>query len=76
MSAAGRGRLIRPAGGLLLFAAIALLAPVLARARPWLEDAGGRTVVPAPIPYDPDAVSLDDRFRPPGAGHWLGTDEL
>ena len=33
-------------------------------------------MLPAPIPYDPDAVSLDDRFQPPGAGHWLGTDEL
>ncbi len=76
MSAARRWRLIRPAAGLLLFAAIALFAPLLARSRPWFEDAGGRTVLPAPIPYDPDAVSLDERFQPPGAGHWLGTDEL
>jgi len=74
--AAGLGRLIRPAAGLLLFAAVALLAPLLARSRPLLEDASGRTVLPPPIPYDPDAVSLDDRLQPPGAAHWLGTDEL
>jgi peptide/nickel transport system permease protein len=26
-------------------------------------------------PYSPDALALANRFRPPGAEHWLGTDE-
>jgi peptide/nickel transport system permease protein len=26
--------------------------------------------------HDPLAIDLDARLRPPGAGHWLGTDEL
>ncbi len=32
----------------------------------------------APIisPYDPDAIALDQRFLPPGAAHWAGTDEV
>jgi ABC-type dipeptide/oligopeptide/nickel transport system permease subunit len=29
-----------------------------------------------PFARDPLAIDLDARLRPPGAGHWLGTDEL
>ena len=29
-----------------------------------------------PVPHDPLAVDLGQRLRPPGQGHWLGTDEL
>jgi len=69
-------RAVRSSVGLLVFAAVALLSPLLARSRPWLEDAGGRVVLPAPIPHDPDSVNLDERFQRPGTAHWLGTDEL
>jgi peptide/nickel transport system permease protein len=31
---------------------------------------------PLLAPNDPDAISLLQRYRPPGAGHWLGTDHL
>ena len=29
-----------------------------------------------PVRHSPNHVSLKDRLRPPGIGHWLGTDEL
>ena len=34
--------------------------------------------VSAPVlsPYDPDALDVMARFAPPGAAHWLGTDQL
>jgi peptide/nickel transport system permease protein len=54
----------------------ALLSPVLARSRPWLETSRGEAALSAPVPWDPDAIDLDQRLRPPGRGHWLGTDEL
>ncbi len=28
------------------------------------------------VPYDPDALSLTDRLRPPGAAHFFGTDHF
>jgi peptide/nickel transport system permease protein len=31
---------------------------------------------PAIAPYDPYAVTLSERFQPPGASHWFGTDNL
>jgi peptide/nickel transport system permease protein len=31
---------------------------------------------PVLAPHDPDAQDLAARLAPPGAGHWLGTDEL
>ncbi|HUB95183.1 MAG TPA: ABC transporter permease, partial [Stellaceae bacterium] len=33
-------------------------------------------LAPALAPYDPDAQNLVLRLAPPGAAHWLGTDEL
>jgi peptide/nickel transport system permease protein len=57
----------------LLLAAVALLAPLLAGERPILE-AGGWRVMP-PIPYSPTGIALEDRLSPPGARHWLGTDD-
>lgn len=67
---------IAPAAGLLAIALVALLAPVLARSRPWVENARGEVVLVAPVPWDPDGVDLDRRLRPPSLAHWLGTDEL
>jgi len=64
------------AAGLLVIAAVALLAPLLARSRPWIENARGEAVLPAPVPWDPDAVDLDHRLLRPSLAHWLGTDEL
>jgi peptide/nickel transport system permease protein len=31
---------------------------------------------PRIVPYDPVAQDLDSRFQPPGARHWLGTDNF
>ncbi len=31
---------------------------------------------PVVSPYDPDRTSLRERFQPPSAAHWMGTDEL
>lgn len=59
-----------------LFPAVALLAPVLARERPWIESRAGEPILRAPVPFDPDAADLDRRLRPPGLEHLLGTDEL
>jgi peptide/nickel transport system permease protein len=59
-----------------VFPAAALLAPLIATSRPWVEGKGGTAVIAAPVPHDPDAVDLDTRLKPPGHGHWLGTDEL
>lgn len=58
------------------FPLLALVAPFLASAHPWVTGTSGRAIVPAPVPYDPDAVVLEQRFLPPGRAHWLGTDEL
>jgi len=66
----------RAAAGLVAIVLAALLAPLLARSRPWLETARGEAALSAPVPWDPDAVDLDQRLRPPGVRHWLGTDEL
>lgn len=66
----------RAASGLLGIVLLAFLAPVLARSRPWLVNARGQAELAAPVPWDPDAIDLDQRLRPPGAAHWLGTDEL
>jgi len=67
---------VRAGLGLIAISVLALLAPFLARSRPWLETARGEPALSAPVPWDPDAVDLDGRLRPPGRGHWLGTDEL
>ena len=67
---------VRAAAGLIAIVLAALLAPLLARSRPWLETARGEAALSAPVPWDPNAVDLDQRLRPPDARHWLGTDEL
>ena len=59
-----------------LFLVLALAAPLLARSRSWVDGPGGRVLLQAPVPFDPDAVSLRERLRAPGRRHWLGTDEL
>jgi len=59
-----------------VFPAVALLAPVLAREKPWVVSRAGETVLRAPVPFDPNAADLDRRLRLPGGGHLLGTDEL
>lgn len=56
-----RAVVARP-GGRTGLTALVLLAAV-ALAGPWLT------------PFDPDAVDLARRLLPPGAPHWLGTDE-
>ncbi len=71
-----RRRVIRAALVFAAFPLAALLAPVVARERPWVETRAGAPVLSAPVPYDPDAADLDRRLRPPGGGHLLGTDEL
>ncbi|MFI5118797.1 MAG: ABC transporter permease [Thermoanaerobaculia bacterium] len=71
-----RAGLNRAALAFALFPLIALLAPVVAREKPWVSGRGGETIVGAPVPYDPDAVDLDRRLESPGRGHLLGTDEL
>lgn len=44
--------------------AVTLLLALLALGAPWLA------------PYDPAAQNLPQRLLPPGARHWMGTDEL
>ena len=44
--------------------AVTLLLTILALAAPWLA------------PHHPAAQDLPQRLLPPGAGHWMGTDEL
>ncbi|HXI11732.1 MAG TPA: ABC transporter permease [Thermoanaerobaculia bacterium] len=62
----GRDRLSRAAACfILLVSVIALFAPLIAGSHPH-----------APVGYGPDDISLPDRLQPPGAKHWLGTDEL
>ena len=73
---AGRAALARAAFAFGLFPLLALLAPLVARERPWVSGRGGETVLSAPVPFDPDAVDLDRRLAPPGRRHLLGTDEL
>ncbi len=69
-------RAVRAASGLVVIALLALLAPLVARSRPWVENSRGEAAVAAPVPWDPDAIDLDRRLRPPSSSHWLGTDEL
>ena len=57
-----------------LFPLVALLAPLLARARPAEPPVLARIVTP--VPFDPDATDLDARLRPPDGTHFLGTDDL
>lgn len=73
---AGRARTWRAAALFALFPLLALLAPVLAREKPWVETKAGETVVRAPIPFDPDAADLDRRLQLPSWKHLFGTDEL
>lgn len=71
-----RVKVVRAAVLFAVFPALALLAPVFAREKPWLEAPTGEAVVRAPVPYDPNAADLDRRLQPPGGRHVLGTDEL
>jgi peptide/nickel transport system permease protein len=73
---AGRARTWRAAALFALFPMLALLAPVLAREKPWVETKAGETVVRAPVPFDPDAADLDRRLQRPTWKHLFGTDEL
>jgi peptide/nickel transport system permease protein len=73
---AGRARTWRAAALFALFPLLALLAPVLAREKPWVETRTGETVVRAPVPFDPDAADLDRRLQSPSWKHVFGTDEL
>ena len=73
---AARAALRRAALAFAIFPLVALLAPLIARERPWISGRGGETIVSAPVPFDPDAVDLDRRLAPPGRRHLLGTDEL
>ena len=59
-----------------LFPLLALLAPLVAREKPWVSGRAGETILSAPVPFDPDGVDLDRRLAPPGGRHLLGTDEL
>lgn len=59
---------------LALFPALALLAPLLARARS--SDAPFLARLATPVPFDPDATDLDARLRGPDRVHLLGTDDL
>ena len=69
-----RGRARRRLLVLALFPAMALLAPLLARALP--ADAPPAIRVLTPVPFDPDATDLAARLRPPDGTHFLGTDDL
>jgi peptide/nickel transport system permease protein len=59
-----------------LFPVVALLAPVLATERPWIEGENGRVILAAPVPYAPEHLDLENRLSPPERLHWLGTDDL
>ena len=59
---------------LAIFPALALLAPLLARALP--ADAPQAIRALTPVPFDPDATDLAARLRPPDGTHLLGTDDL
>lgn len=59
---------------LALFPALALLAPFLARELP--DDAPRAVRLLTPVPFDPDAIDLAARLRPPDGTHLLGTDDL
>ncbi|WP_027350984.1 ABC transporter permease [Halotalea alkalilenta] len=56
-------RLLRSPQGM-IGAVILLACLVLVLLGPWLA------------PYDHQALSITERYRPPGAEHWLGTDQL
>jgi peptide/nickel transport system permease protein len=71
-----RAALRRAGFAFALFPLLALLAPLIARERPWITGRGGETILGAPVPFDPDGVDLDRRLAPPGSRHLLGTDEL
>lgn len=73
---ARRHRLVRAALLAALFPAVALLSPLLASSRPLIAGEDGRVLLAAPVPWDPEAIRLEARLSPPGAGHWLGTDDL
>lgn len=64
------GRLLAAALVLSLFPFVALVAPLVAR------EPGAEPSRPTLVPFDPDAVDLDARLRPPGRRHLLGTDDL
>lgn len=69
-------KILRAAVFFAVFPAVALLAPILAREKPWVESRTGEAVLRAPVPFDPNAADLDRRLQPPGKTHLLGTDEL
>jgi peptide/nickel transport system permease protein len=72
----GKAALRRAGIAFALFPLVALLAPVVAREKPWVSNGAGESIVAAPVPFDPDGVDLDRRLAPPGGPHLLGTDEL
>ena len=51
-----------------------LTAPILAPAGGSRDE--GAILLRAPVPHDPDRLDLRAVLRPPGPGHWLGTDAL
>jgi peptide/nickel transport system permease protein len=47
----------------------------LKRQRNFKKIKAERAIFP-PVPYGPGEIQLADKYRPPGAEHWLGTDRL
>lgn len=89
MSAAGADTAGKIALAVLIVTiAVAVLAPIIATARPWIarDDAGNLLMFPregemtallrAPVPHDPNAIDLTERLEPPSSDHLLGTDGL
>lgn len=82
---------VAAAGAILVLVLIAVAADLLATSRPLVvRGADGvrftaftrvagddwKTLIAAPVPFDPSHVDLLHRLEPPSGAHWLGTDEL